>query len=69
MAKYKVLSSKENIYQKGEIIEDDTLINRFVETCNEVEDADFIGYILTTDKKEALELICNLWNINLQKLS
>lgn len=69
MAKYKIIYDREDIYHKGEIYDGKELISQFVETCNEIEDADFIGYIQTIDEDEAISQICDLWDMQMEKIN
>ena len=73
MKTYKVISDIENIYQPNTIITSDTLINDFLNTCNETEDADLIGWIYTlketnTDNSiaQAIAFIADAWDIQLE---
>ena len=47
MKTYKVIADIENIYKPNSIITSDTLINDYLERCNQTEDADLIGWIYT----------------------
>ena len=73
MKTYKVISDIENIYQPNTIITSDTLINDFLNTCNETEDEDLIGWIYTlkdtnTDNSiaQAIAFIADAWDIQLE---
>jgi len=73
MKTYKVISDIENIYQPNTIITSDTLINDFLNTCNETEDADLIGWLYTlketdTDNSiaQAIAFITDAWDIQLE---
>ena len=75
MKTYKVISDIENIYQPNTIITSDTLINDFLNTCNETEDADLIGWLYTlkesnTDNSiaEAMAFITDAWDIQLEEI-
>lgn len=72
MAKYKIIHDSEDIYHKGEIYDGKELISKFIEyieTCNEMEDADFIGYIHTIDEDEAIGQICDFWDMQMEKIN
>ena len=45
MKTYKVIADIENIYKPNSIITSDTLINDYLECCNQTEDADLIGWM------------------------
>lgn len=72
---YKVISDIENIYQPNSIITSDKLINDFLNTCNETEDADLIGWLYTLKENntnnsitQAIEFITDAWNIQLEEI-
>ena len=56
---------------KSEIITSNELINLFLQTANDNEDAELIGWITTllqTDKQEeAVEFVSDLWDIELEE--
>lgn len=66
--KYKVLGDSGNVYEEGSIIIDEDLINDFLACCNETEDADYIGWLMNLPKDEAVNEICSVWGISLQKI-
>lgn len=75
MKTYKIISDSENIYLPNTIITSDTLINDFIDTCNETEDADLIGWLYTlkegnTDNSitQAISFIADAWNIQLEEI-
>lgn len=75
MKTYKVISDSENVYQPNTIISSDTLINDYLDTCNQTEDADLIGWLYTlkesnTDNSitQAIEFITDAWDIELEEI-
>ena len=75
MKTYKVIADIENIYKPNSIITSDTLINDYLERCNQTEDADLIGWIYTlketnTDNSitQAITFITDEWNIKLEEI-
>ncbi len=67
MAKYKITYDKDGVFHKNEIYDGKTFIDHFIETCNEMEDADFLGYLQTTDEDDAINQICDFLNIKMEK--
>ena len=75
MKTYKVIADIENIYKPNSIITSDTLINDYLERCNQTEDADLIGWIYTlketnTDNSisQAITFITDEWDIKLEEI-
>ena len=75
MKTYKIISDSENVYQPNTIITSDTLINDFIDTCNERENADLIEWLYTlkesnTDNSitQAISFIADAWNIHLEEI-
>ena len=75
MKTYKVIADIENIYKPNSIITSDTLINDYLERCNQTEDADLIGWIYTlketnTDNSitQAIIFITDTWDIQLEEI-
>ena len=75
MKTYKVIADIENIYKPNSIITSDTLINDYLERCNQTEDADLIGWIYTlketnTDNSitQAIRFITDTWDIQLEEI-
>lgn len=73
---YKVINDLENVYEQNSIISSDTLINDFLEICNDTEDAELIGWIYSlqqtnTEKTiaQAIAFIADAWNIQLEKIT
>lgn len=66
---YRVKSSPANMYAQGSLITSEDLINDYVASLRETEDADHIGYITTTDPSEAVAYICDAWGIELTTVS
>lgn len=72
---YKVISDIENTYQPNSVITSNKLINDFLNTCNETEDADLIGWLYTLKEnntnnsiEEAITFITDAWNIKLEEI-
>lgn len=72
---YKVISDIENTYQPNSVITSNKLINDFLNTCNETEDADLIGWLYTLKEnnanksiEEAITFITDAWNIQLEEI-
>lgn len=75
MKKYKVIADIENVYQPNTIITSNTIINDYLERCNQTEDADLIGWIYTlketnTDNSisQAITFITDEWDIKLEEI-
>lgn len=75
MKKYKVIADIENVYQPNTIIISDTIINDYLERCNQTEDADLIGWLYTlketnTDNSisQAITFITDEWDIKLEEI-
>lgn len=75
MKTYKIISDSENVYQPNTIISSDTLINDFIDTCNERENADLIEWLYTlkennTDNSitQAISFIADAWDIHLEEI-
>ena len=68
--RFKVVYDANNTL-KSEIITSNELINLFLQTANDNEDAELIGWITTllqTDKQEdAVEFVSDLWDIELEE--
>jgi glycine cleavage system H lipoate-binding protein len=69
---YKCVYDVEGIYT-DKVIDSNTLIDDYLEVCNEVEDADLIGWITrlkeTDRQEEAIEFICGVWDLRLEELT
>ena len=54
------------------IVNANTLIEDYIDTCNEVEDADTIGWLYTTiednEQEKAIEFIANGWGLELTEI-
>lgn len=75
MKTYKVIADIENIYKPNSIITSDTLINDYLERCNQTEDADLLGWLYTLketntddDITMAITFIADTWNIQLEEI-
>lgn len=75
MKTYKVIYDKLNTYQPNSVITSDTLINDYLDTCRETEDADLIGWLHTlketnTDNSiaRAIAFITDAWDIQLEEI-
>ena len=72
-AHYMVLSDSGFVYNEGDIVTTLSLAEDFIESCNEVEEADFIErvhYLLQNNKGDVLvKSICEWWyGLNLKKI-
>lgn len=68
---YKCIYDIDNIYT-NRVINSDTLIDHYIEVCNETEDADHIGWIIrlkeTDRQEEAVQFISEIWNLKLKEI-
>lgn len=69
---YKVIRDSENVYEKGSLITANDIIEKYITHCNDVEDADLIGWIYTlkeTNKQEeAVTFITDTWQMDLEEI-
>ena len=68
--KYQIINDPENVYQNGAILTANELISDYIDTLNNIEDADLIGWLyslMEVGKQEiAVDFIKKEWDINLQ---
>ena len=51
-------------YPKGEIIDGQQLVNDYIETLNEVEDADTISFLKNTEIEKAVDFVAEMWDLS-----
>lgn len=63
---YKVISDTGCVYNSGDIVNVISIARDFLESCNEREDADLIGYVYSelyhNRGEELITFICEAWN-------
>ena len=75
MKTYKIIADSENVYLPNTIITSNTLINDFLVCCNQIEDADLLGWLYTLKETNtddaitmAITFIADTWNIQLEEI-
>lgn len=75
MKTYKIIVDSENVYLPNTIITSNTLINDFLVCCNQIEDADLLGWLYTLKETNtddsitmAITFIADTWNIQLEEI-
>lgn len=51
-------------YPKGEIIDGQQLVNDYIETLNEVEDADTISFLKRIEIEKAVDFVAEMWDLS-----
>ena len=68
---YKCVYDVEGRYT-DKVIDSNTLIDDYLEICNEIEDADLIGWLVrlkeTNKQEEAVDFICGVWDLLLEEM-